>query len=74
MATQSVVIKSLINFMSCMKPDIAYIVSKLNKCASIPIVERLKGIVFRSTHSYRLHYTKYPKILDINWMSDMEKI
>ena len=74
MATQSIVIKSLINFMSCMKLDIAYVVSKLNKCANIPIAECLKGIVFRFTHSYGLHYTRYLTILDIIWISDMEKI
>ena len=38
--------------MSCMKPDIAYTVSKLNKCASIPIDEHLKGTIFKFTHSY----------------------
>ena len=56
MATQPVVIKSLINFMSCMKPDIAYAVSKmscmkldiayavskLSKCVNIPVAKRLK--------------------------------
>ena len=76
MATQPIVIKSLINFMSCMKLDIACTVSKLSKCASIPVAEHLKRIVriFRFTHSYELHYTIYLAILDINWIFDMKKI
>ena len=62
--------------MSCMKLDIAYIVSKLSKYVSIPVAERLTGIVriFKFTHSYGLHYTRYPEILDINWISNMAKI
>ena len=62
--------------MSYMKLDIAYKVSRLSKHASILGAECLKGIVqiFKFTYSHGLPYTIYLTILDIKWISDMEKI
>ena len=74
MATQLIMIESLMCLMSCTRSDIAYTVSKLSKYVSNPEAEWLKGTVraLRFTHSYGLHNTRYSTILDKNWIFDME--
>ena len=67
--------------MSCTRPDIAYVVSKLSRYTSNPGSDHWKGITrvlryLRYTRSYGLHYTRYPAVLegysDANWISDMK--
>ena len=75
------VIGSLMYLMSCIRPDIAYAVSKLSRYTSNPNGDHWKGIVrvlryLRYTRDYGLHYIRYPAILegysDANWISDVK--
>ncbi|KAL6344924.1 hypothetical protein AAG906_006685 [Vitis piasezkii] len=64
------VIGSLMYLMSCTRPDIAYAVTKHWQ----GIIRVLKYLRF--TRDYRLHYTRYPAVLegysDANWISNVK--
>ena len=77
----SKVIGSLMYLRSCPRPDIAYTVSKLNRYMSNLGADHSKGIMrvlmyLRYTYDYRLHYNRYPSIIegysDANWISDIK--
>ena len=76
------IIGSLMYLTNCTKPDLAYTVSKLSKYTSNSGTDNWKAIVrvlkyLRYTHNYRLHYTRYPEVLegcsDTNWISDVKR-
>ena len=67
--------------MSCTRLDIAYSVSKLSSYKSNPRAKPWQGIMrvlkyLHFTHDYKLHYTRYPTILegysDENWISNVK--
>ena len=65
----SIVIGSLMYLMSCTRPDIAYTVSRLSRYTSNPSADHWIAIVrvlkyLRYTRNYRLHYTRYPTVLE----------
>ncbi|CAI9761151.1 unnamed protein product [Fraxinus pennsylvanica] len=73
------IIENLMYLMSCIKPDIAYTVSKLSRYMSNSGDDHWKEIVrvlryLRYTRNFGLHYTKYPTVIeeysDANWISD----
>ena len=75
------VIGSLMYLMSCTRHDIAYAVSKLSSYMGNLGAKHWQGIMrvlkyLRFTHDYRLHYTRYPAILegysDANWLSNVK--
>ncbi|KAL2486304.1 cysteine-rich RLK (RECEPTOR-like protein kinase) 8 [Abeliophyllum distichum] len=75
------IIRSLMYLMSCARPDIAYIVSKLSRYTSILGVDHWKEKIrilryLRYTCDYGLHYTRYPTVIegysDANWISDIK--
>ena len=75
------VIGSLMDIMSCKRPDIAYSVSKLSSYTSNSGAKHWQGIMrvlkyLRFTCDYGLHYTRYPAILegysDTNWTSNVK--
>ena len=75
------VIESLMYLMSCTRPDIAYTISRLSRYTSNPSADHWKVIVkilryLQYTHNYKLHYTRYPTILegynDANYISDIK--
>ena len=79
----SKVIGSLMYLMSCIRPNIAYTVSKLSRYTSNPNDGHWKGIIrvlryLRYTHDYGLHYTRYPAVLegycDANWISNAKNL
>ncbi|KAL0556293.1 hypothetical protein IC582_004805 [Cucumis melo] len=64
--------------MSCTRPDIAYVVSKLSHYTSNPGQDHWKAILrilgyLKHTKNYGLHYSCYPAVLegysDANWIS-----
>ena len=72
-------IGSLMYVMNCVRPDIAYAVSKLSRYTSNPSPDHWKAIFrvlryLKYTQNYELHYSKYPAVLegyyDANWISD----
>ncbi|CAM8905429.1 unnamed protein product [Rhodiola kirilowii] len=75
------VIGSVMYLMNCTRPDIAYSVSRLARYTSNPGSKHWKAIVrvlkyLRFTHSYGLHYIRYPEIIegytDASWISDIQ--
>lgn len=73
------IIESLMYFINCTRPDIAYAVSKLSRYTSNPGVEHWKAIIrvlryLGFTRNIWLNYTRYPAVLegycDANWISD----
>ena len=75
------VIGSLMYLMSCTRPDIAYVISKLSKYTSNPQIDNWKEIVrvlkyLRFTRSYGLHYTRFLTVLEgynnASWISDIK--
>ncbi|KAL0283992.1 UNVERIFIED_CONTAM: Retrovirus-related Pol polyprotein from transposon TNT 1-94 [Sesamum angustifolium] len=73
------IIGSLMYIMNCTRPDIAYAVNKLSRFTSNPSKDHWKGLIrvlryLKYTSNYRLHYTRYPAVLegysDANWISD----
>ncbi|KAL0545235.1 hypothetical protein IC582_020385 [Cucumis melo] len=72
------IIGSLMYIMSCTRPDIAYVVSKLSRYTSNPGQDHRKAILrilgyLKHTKNYGLHNTRYPAVLrgdsDANWIS-----
>ena len=72
-------IGSLMYDMNCIRPNTAYVVSKLSKYTSNLGPNHWKAIVrvlryLKYTQNYGLHYSKYPVVLegycDANWISD----
>ena len=70
---------SLMYFINCTRPYIAYTVSKLSRYTSNPGSDHWKAIVqvlryLKYTQNYGLHYSKYSAVLegycDANWISD----
>ena len=66
---------------SCIRPDIAYVVNKLSRYTSNPGVMHWQGIMrvlkyLRFTRDYELHYTRYTDVLegynDTNWISNVK--
>ena len=62
------VISSLMYLMSCIRPDIAYAISRLSRYTSNPNANHWKAIIIvlrylRHNRNYRLHYTipSYPR-------------
>ena len=75
------VIGNLMYLMSCTRPDIAYLVSKLSSYPSNPRAKHYQGIMrvlkyLRFTRDYGLHYTRYHDVLDgysdANWISNVK--
>ncbi|CAH9115649.1 unnamed protein product [Cuscuta europaea] len=75
------IIGSLMYLMSCTRPDIAFVVSKLSRYTSNPGDEHWKAIVrvlryLRKTQNLGLHYGRYPAVLegysDTSWISDIK--
>ena len=67
--------------MSCIRPNIAYSVSKLSSYTSYPRAKHWHEIMrvvkyLHFTHDFGLHYTSYPTILegysDANWISNVK--
>ena len=67
--------------MSCNKPDLAYVVSRLSRYTSKPSSEHWKSITrllryVRYTREYGLHYGRHPAVIegytDANWISDIK--
>ena len=62
------VIGSLMYLMSCIRPDIAYVVNKLSRYTSNPRFKHWQGIMrvlkyLWFTCDCRLHYARYPVVL-----------
>ena len=77
----SKVIASLMYLMSCIRPYIAYVVSRLSRYMSTPRAmhwQRIARVLkyLRFTRDYGLHYTRYPVVLegysDANWISNVK--
>ena len=75
----SQIIGRLMYLMNCSRPDLAYAVSRLSRYTSKPGKSHWMAIIrvlryLRHTQNYRLHYTRYPAVLegcsDANWISD----
>ena len=75
------VIGSMMYLMSCTRPDIAYVVSKLSRFTSNPSVDHWKEVTLvirflRFTRRYVLHYTTYPTVIegysDVNGISNFK--
>ena len=67
--------------MSCTRPDIAYAVNRLSRYTSSHEAMHWQGIArvlkyLHFTRDYRLHYTRYPIVLegysDANWISNVK--
>ncbi|KAM2835848.1 hypothetical protein PS2_032723 [Malus domestica] len=65
--------------MNCIKPDIAYSVSRLSRYKCNPGHDHWQALIrvlryLKHTMNYELHYTRYPHMLegftDANWISD----
>nr|AAX96287.1 retrotransposon protein, putative, Ty1-copia sub-class [Oryza sativa Japonica Group]AAX96336.1 retrotransposon protein, putative, Ty1-copia sub-class [Oryza sativa Japonica Group]ABA92593.1 retrotransposon protein, putative, Ty1-copia subclass [Oryza sativa Japonica Group] len=79
----SQIIGSLMYLASATRPDISFAVSKLSRFVSNleddhwQALERIMRYL-KGTMSYRIHYTRYPKVLegysDSNWISDADEI
>lgn len=74
------IIGSLMYLMSCIRPDLAFAISRLSRYTSNPSAEHWKSITrvlryLRYTRTYGLHYTRYPAVIegytDVNWISDI---
>ncbi|TKC13487.1 hypothetical protein FA727_23545 [Robertmurraya kyonggiensis] len=79
----SQIIGSLMYLASAMRPDIAYVVSKLSRFVSNPGDDHWRALerVMRylvGTMDYGIHYTGDPKVLegycDSNWISDADEL
>ena len=66
--------------MSCTRPDMAYVVSKLSSYTSNPGAKHWQGNIrvlkyLRFTRNYGLHYTRHPTVLecynDAIWISNV---
>ncbi|XP_071688027.1 secreted RxLR effector protein 161-like [Rutidosis leptorrhynchoides] len=75
------IISSLMYLMSCTRPDIAYVVSRLSRYTSNPSTDHWKSITqlpryLRFTREYGLHYNRYRAIIegfsDANWISNIK--
>ena len=73
------VVESLIYIMNCIRPDIAYLVSRLARYTSNPWHDHWDALVrvlryLKYMFDYGLHYIRYPFVLegfsDANWISD----
>ncbi|KAD2805656.1 hypothetical protein E3N88_39033 [Mikania micrantha] len=75
------IIGSLMYLMTCTRPDLAYVVSRLSRYTSNPSSEHWKSMTrllryLGYTRNYGLHYGRDPAVIegynDANWISDMK--
>ncbi|PHT55812.1 hypothetical protein CQW23_04298 [Capsicum baccatum] len=77
------VLGCLMYIMNCIRPDIAYTISKLSRYTSNPnkthwmAMKRVLGYL-KYTQDYALHYNKYPAVLegysDANWITGSNEV